>query len=236
MSLLLDLYEVADPGRRRDLADLARSGQRDPWWADAADILPLNAGRYLGLEAEADTVRVFATQLIPGLLQEPAYTTAAIRATQPGLDAAQARTLTALARQRRESLDRHGFRLRAVLDEIVLRRAPASVSLMAAQLAYLADLALSGIVSIQVLPLTEPSAVLSSPFTILSFPDPDDSETACTQSHGGRYQLTTSRKHVRDLTGTFTKLSRAALSLDASAELLSTLSGRRPITDRRIIT
>jgi transcriptional regulator with XRE-family HTH domain len=223
LNLLLDFYQVTDPDRRRELTDLARQGQRDTCWNDAADLLPRSEGRYLGLEEAADRARAFATQLIPGPLQEPGYTTAAIRATRPELNPAQVRALATLT-GRRQVLRRDGFRLHAILDETVLHRPPATATVMAAQLTHLTSLTASTTVTIQVLPLTTPWPVISPPFTLLAFPDPDDPETASTLSHSGQHQLTTSRNHVGALTATFTKLSRAALPAHTSADLIADLA------------
>jgi hypothetical protein len=81
---------------------------------------------------------------------------------------------------------------------------------MPAQLAHLTSLAARTNITIQVLPLTTPWPVTSSPFTLLTFPETADPETACTFSHSGDRQLTTSPGHVRALTRTFTAISRAA--------------------------
>lgn len=226
LSLLLDHYQLTDPDRRRELADLARQGQRDPWWHDATDLLPRGEGRCLGLEEAAGRVHVLATQLIPALLQEPGYTAAAIRATRPELQPRQARVLASLTARRCLLLPRDGFRLHAILDETALRRAPATASAMPDQLAHLTSLAARTNITIQVLPLATPWPVTSSPFTLLTFPDPADPETACTLSPSGDHQLTTSPGHVRALTGTFTAISRAALPPEASSLLIADLARR----------
>jgi transcriptional regulator with XRE-family HTH domain len=231
--LLLDFYEVTDPDRRRELADLARQGQRDGWWNAAADLLPRGEGRYLGLEEAASRVRVFATQLIPGLLQEAGYATAAIRATRPGLNPDQVRALAALTSRRPQILNRDGLRVHAIIDETALHRPPVTTSVMAGQLSQLTSLASSANMTIQVLALTTPWPVVSSPFALLAFPHPDDPETACTLSYGGQHQLTTNCKHVRPLAGAFTKLSRAALPADASADLIADLARRSDYAQAR---
>jgi transcriptional regulator with XRE-family HTH domain len=227
LSLLLDYYQVTEPGQRRELADLARQGQRDGWWTDAADLLQHGEGRYLGLEEAAVRVRVLATRLIPGLLQEPSYAAAAIRAVRPGLNAADVGVLAALAARRRELLGRDGFWLHAIIDQATLIRPPATASAMAAQLKHLTGLAASENITLQVLPLTTPWPVAATPFALLAFADPGDPETACTLSHAGQHHLTTSRRHTRELASAFTKASRAALPADASAELI----GRLALTD-----
>jgi transcriptional regulator with XRE-family HTH domain len=226
LSLLLTFYQVTDPGYRRELADLAREGQRESWWEHAADILPPGAGRYLGLEDAAASARVFATQLIPALLWEPGYTAAAIQTARPGLDPAHARTLANLTARRQQLLHRDGFQLNAIIDETALLRAPAHTPVMDGQLSHLADLADNPNITLQVLPLATPWPDLSPPFTLLSFPGPGDPQTACTVSHAGQYQLTCHPKQIQALSDTFTKLSRAALPADESARLITDLALR----------
>src|SRR5580658_3275204 len=77
VSTLLGLYGMTDPAERARLTDLAREGQRKGWWADYNHLLPAGAGSYLGLEAAAFHVSVFAVQTVPGVLQTSDYAAAA---------------------------------------------------------------------------------------------------------------------------------------------------------------
>jgi transcriptional regulator with XRE-family HTH domain len=224
LSLLLNLYQVTDPDLRRELADLAREGQRDSWWEHAADLLPPGVGRYVGLEHAASHVRVLATQLIPALLQEPGYTAAAIRVARSDLGTAQTRALAALTSRRQELLHCDGFMLHAIIDETALLRAPANTRVLASQLSHLTTLLASPNITLQVLRLTTPWPVVSSPFTLLTFPESGDPEIACTVSHGGQYHLTRHDNHIQALSDTFAKLSRVALRADASTRLICNLA------------
>jgi hypothetical protein len=217
---------VADPDCRRELADLAREGQRDSWWDHSADILPPGAGRYLSLERRRHQRSRVRDPSDPALLWEPGYTAATIRTARPGLDPAHVRALAALTARRQELLQRDGFQLNAVIDETALLRPPAQASVMASQLSHLADLADSPNITLQVLPLATPWPDLSPPFTLLSFPGPGDPETACTVSHSGQHHLTRHHKQVQALSDTFTRLSRAALPADGSARLITDLAHR----------
>src|SRR6266571_79837 len=67
LAFMLDLYDVADPARRRLLMDMAREGQRKGWWMAYDDVLPPGAGTYLGLEAEAAALLGFHERVLPGL-------------------------------------------------------------------------------------------------------------------------------------------------------------------------
>jgi transcriptional regulator with XRE-family HTH domain len=226
LTLLLTLYQADDPDQRTALTDLARRGQRHDWWADKTDVLPAGAGRYLGLETGASRIRTFAFQLIPDLLQAPAYTTAVIRLTRPRLAPAQATALADLTTRRQELLHHHHTRLHAILDETALRRPPGTPAVMASQLRHLAGLAGGTALTVQVLPVGTPWPAISPAFTLLAFPDAGDAETACTLSHDGQHLITTHRKHTQALARTFTALHRAALTPDATAKLISDLASQ----------
>jgi transcriptional regulator with XRE-family HTH domain len=228
LTVLLSLYQVDDPDQRATLTDLARRGQRHDWWADKTDVLPPGAGRYLGLETGASRIRTFAFQLIPDLLQHPAYTAAVIRLTRPRLIPAQATALAGLTVRRQELLRHHGTRLHAILDETALRRPPGTPAVMTSQLRHLAGLAGGTAITLQVLPIGTPWPAVSPAFTLLNFPDAGDAETACTLSHDEQHLITTHRKHTQPLARAFTALSRAALPPDATARLITSLLARTP--------
>src|ERR1700683_4079049 len=49
LTVILDLYGIADPDQRRHLADLARQGQRKHWWTGHEDLIPVGTAHYLAL-------------------------------------------------------------------------------------------------------------------------------------------------------------------------------------------
>src|SRR5271170_2885550 len=73
LSAMLDLYGVNDPGGRQILVDMARDGHRKGWWAAWEDVLPTGFDVYVGLEAEAASLRAYESLVVHGLLQTEAY-------------------------------------------------------------------------------------------------------------------------------------------------------------------
>src|SRR5260370_37514308 len=73
---LCDLYNVADT-QRQDLMELARESRKQGWWQ--SDDLPF--ATFIGLEADATSIDIFAASIIPCLLQTPDYTRAIIEST-----------------------------------------------------------------------------------------------------------------------------------------------------------
>jgi transcriptional regulator with XRE-family HTH domain len=83
--VMLDLYGIHNATAKRHLAELAREGQRNGWWASQDALLPTGMGSYLGMEQAAHHISSCTNYLVPGLLQTPDYAAAAWRATGPGL-------------------------------------------------------------------------------------------------------------------------------------------------------
>lgn len=232
LSLMLDLYGVDDPQRRRLLTDLAREGQRKGWWADSEDLLAAGAGNYLGLEAEASVLRSFAIQVVPGLLQTEQYATAVCRASRPDLTPEQIRKLVALRLRRQDLLRGPGrHRLHLVIDESALLRSIGSAGTMTAQLRHLLALTVQAPVTVQVLTLVKVRTVLTEPFTMLSFADKSDVDVACATSIRGQLIFEERPAEVGVLRATFNALARAAMSPEESAELISGLAGEASETD-----
>jgi transcriptional regulator with XRE-family HTH domain len=224
VSTLLGLYGVTDPAERRRLTDLAREGQRKGWWADYNHLLPAGAGSYLGLEAAAFHVSVFAVQTVPGVLQTSDYAAAACQAARPDLSPAQAGSLATVALRRTEALRDGRHHLYAVIDESALSRVVGSAPVMTAQLSHLKALSADPCVTIQVLTLSARHAVLSEPFTLLSFADPEDPEMACRRGADGQVIATRHAATVAHMLSIFRALAGAALCPQESAGLITTMA------------
>ena len=222
--VLLDLYGVADPQLRQQLAGLARQGQHDDWCAGAADLLPAGMLRYFGLETAAAEIRVFGAGVVPGLLQTPDYAAAAWRAARPGLSLQQAGRLAALTGHRQKALADSGQLLHAVIDEAALLRPVGSLQVLAAQIDHLGWAATAANVTVQVIPLAAPWPVLVPPFSVLAFAGPDDPDTACGTGIDGQGAVTSHPQTVRALSTAFTALARAALPPAQSAHLIHRLA------------
>src|SRR5260370_17129249 len=67
LGAMLDLYGVNEPGQRQILIDMAREGHRKGWWAAWEDVLPTGFDVYVGLEAEAASLRAYESLAVPRL-------------------------------------------------------------------------------------------------------------------------------------------------------------------------
>jgi transcriptional regulator with XRE-family HTH domain len=163
---LCDLYGVDDEQRRRML-ELAREGKQRAWWQP----LGLPYSTYIGLEAEAASIRDFGIGVVPGLLQAPDYARAIVRATLPGLapEAVEQRVQGRMTRQQLLFRD-DGPRFEAVVDESVLYRVVGSPTVMRVQLERLLKLSDLPSVTLRVIPY-EAGALPggNSKFIIISF-------------------------------------------------------------------
>lgn len=155
------------------------------------DGVPESVGMFTDLEAAADQVDVYSSELVPGLLQCPGYTQATISAGADDPNAIEARVQFRADRQAAFFDDARATRpqLRAVITEGAMRVRVGSAAVMNAQLAHLRQLALAGAGDIRVLPRKwRLDAAMRGPFTILRFNDPDDPDLAHVESIvGARY-------------------------------------------------
>jgi transcriptional regulator with XRE-family HTH domain len=186
LTVMLNHYHVDDMEERRRLADLARQGQRQGWWTDYRDVLPPAAGTWLGLEDAAASVLSFSVQAIPALLATTAYTAAACQVTWPGLAKTQIRELVTVQLRRRRLLEREDVRVQAVIDEAALRRAICPANVMTAQLEHLLTVADSPSVTVPVAALDGRWPVFRPSYTLLGFPDEEDSVAACYRTATGQ--------------------------------------------------
>jgi transcriptional regulator with XRE-family HTH domain len=175
---LLDVYEVGDEGYRGYLAELARRVNERGWWQKYAGLIGNEYADLIGLEAEARAIRSYEQELVPGLLQTPDYARAAIRASRP-TDTSQEIDRRAEIRMERQEIlvrsDPAPPRFNVVLSEAVLRRPVGGYDVMRGQMEHLMRPRDRANVTVQVLPFdagVHPSMV--GPFTVMTFPDPDD--------------------------------------------------------------
>jgi len=175
---LLDLYEVTDEAYRSYLADLARRVNERGWWQKYAGLIGSDYADLIGLEEEARAIRSYEQELVPGLLQTPDYARASIRIGWPTETTEQIGRRVEIRMERQEILVRSEPvppRFNVVLSEAVLRRPVGGNEVMRAQIEYLMRPRDRANVTVQVLPFSagvHPSMV--GPFTVMTFPDPDD--------------------------------------------------------------
>jgi transcriptional regulator with XRE-family HTH domain len=171
---LCGVYEVEDHRIVESLMQMAKDSRQQGWWHAFGDI-PYSV--YIGLETDAASLRVYEPQVVPGLLQTPAYAEALIRGALPETPPTdvEKRVQVRLRRQERISAD-DPLRLWAVIDEAALRRTVGSRPIMREQLEQLVERSQLPYITVQILPFdmgAHPG--LNGQYAILEFPDAADS-------------------------------------------------------------
>ncbi|WP_106179956.1 DUF5753 domain-containing protein [Prauserella shujinwangii] len=151
-----------------------RAKARRQWW----DTLPEGAvpewyQLFLGYETSAVETFTYAPQVVPDLLQTPAYAEAIVHATEPEADEERVELACEVrAGRTREVLDRDDpCVLRCVIDEAALRRPVGGPAVLREQLRHLLDVGRRSNVDIRVLP-TDLGAHASTDagFTVMAMP------------------------------------------------------------------
>ncbi|NVI86316.1 helix-turn-helix transcriptional regulator [Actinomadura sp. BRA 177] len=183
---LLDLYGVSDPALREKLLNLSKDVWQKGWWDGYADDVAGSLIDYVWLESRASHIRSYASVVVPGLLQSPAYAQQAIRLDEPAATTEQVQRWHELRMTRQQILDTDDPpRLSAVLDESVLRRRIGSRNVMREQLCHLVELAALPTVEIRVLPLQAGAlASVYGAFEVFRMPEPFP-EVAYTETLAG---------------------------------------------------
>ena len=164
---LSDLYGLGDDERQR-LTDLAAEGKQHAWWQPFS--LPYST--YVGLEADATSIRDFGLGLIPGLLQTSDYARAVLEASAANHapDAVELLIEGRIARQQRVLSGEKSPQFQAILDASVLHRVVGSKATMRRQLQRLLEASELPNVTVRVVPYEAgalPNA--NNKFIILSF-------------------------------------------------------------------
>ncbi|MFI8349869.1 helix-turn-helix domain-containing protein [Streptomyces sp. NPDC085596] len=172
---LCGVYEVEDQRVVDSLMEMARDSRQQGWWHTFGDI-PYSV--YIGLETDAQSLRVYEPQLVTGLLQTRAYAEALVRGALPETSTAEIekRVKVRMRRQDRVTDDNNPLRLWVVLDEAALHRVVGSKLIMREQLEHLIELSQLPHVTVQVLPFevgAHPG--LNGQYAILEFADAADS-------------------------------------------------------------
>jgi hypothetical protein len=171
---LLAHYEVSaeETAQLMDLRDIART----PGWWQGRDI-GRPYGTFIGLEAAADDVAAYESQIIPGLLQTEDYARAVIRAVSaPERVRAEevADRVAVRMRRQEEWASRRTPHLWAIIAESALRSRVGGAAVMREQLEHLLELSEEeDLLTLQVLPFETGAhaAMEISSFTLIDVPD-----------------------------------------------------------------
>ncbi|MCX5200599.1 helix-turn-helix domain-containing protein [Streptomyces sp. NBC_00237] len=216
---LCGVYGVEDPRVVESLMQMAKDSRQQGWWHAFGDI-PYSV--YIGLETDAESLRVYEPQVIPGLLQTPQYVEAVICGALPESTPEERakRVGVRLRRQDRIATAAVPLRLWAVIDESALRRVVGDRHLMLAQLEHLQELAKLPHVTIQVLPFDAGAHTgLSGHYAILEFPETTDSSVVYIEGVTSDLYLEKTAD-VQKYTVMYEHLRAKALSAELSMEFI----------------
>ncbi|MEV4236940.1 helix-turn-helix transcriptional regulator [Nocardia sp. NPDC049737] len=224
---LCTIYEF-DADHTAAMKALAVQGNELGWWYEYADLLPRNFDFYVGLEASAQRLTTYEPELVPGLLQTPAYASVLIRSGFPDDDADEHARRVRLRMRRQTRITRKYLpaSLDVILRESVLRGMVGGSNVMATQMRHLADMSTRPNVKLQILPFSAgfPVGVAVGPFVILGFGTDKDGQpieppVVYTENFTGGLYLAKSTT-VQRYDHTYESLRRSAMDAAASRALL----------------
>ncbi|KZB84499.1 helix-turn-helix domain-containing protein [Amycolatopsis regifaucium] len=220
---MLELYGIAGD-EQEALVQLAREARKRGWWHAYNEVF---TGTFVGLEADASSLRAFQALLVPGLLQTERYARAVIRAMRPDAEEAEVRRRVAARMARQELLtDPSPPEYWAVMDEAVLHRTVDGAEVMAEQLYRMVAMAGRANVTIQIVPFgagAHPG--MEGPFLIMGFPELADTDVVYVDSTSSGLYLE-EPPDVRRYALMFDHLRAAALKPDDSVEVIAEAAGR----------
>ncbi|MCC9710313.1 MULTISPECIES: helix-turn-helix transcriptional regulator [Streptomyces] len=220
---LCGVYEVEDQRVVDSLMQMAKDSRQQGWWHAFGDV-PYSV--YIGLETDAESLRVYDPQVVPGLLQSRPYAEAIIRGALPETSATEIekRVEVRIRRQDRVTTDTNPLRLWTVLDEAALRRVVGSRSVMREQLEHLIELSQVPHVTVQVLPFevgAHPG--INGQYAILEFVDAADSSVVYIE--GVTSDLYLEKPHdVQKYTVMYEHLRAQALNVEQSRQFIENVA------------
>ncbi|MFD0689359.1 helix-turn-helix domain-containing protein [Actinomadura fibrosa] len=224
VKFLLGVYGV--DGETRDfLVTLAREARQKGWWHSYGDAIPEWFEVYVGLESDATSIHSYEAEHVPGPLQTEDYARAVFHGFLFG-DEEEIEKRVAVRMARRERLVASGTpKFWVVVNEAVLRRVVGGPDVMRVQLEYLAEVARSPHVTLQVLPFSAGAhPAMSGSFVILQFPEPTDPHVVYLEAQTGGLYLE-KKPEIERYSLAFDHLRAAALHPDDSRALISRVAG-----------
>ncbi|MFI0374285.1 helix-turn-helix domain-containing protein [Actinomadura sp. 1N219] len=176
IAMLCKFYALGEQ-ETDELVTLARQCRIKGWWQkyDVPEIV----SAYTGLEEEADSMRQYSLDVIPGLLQTDAYVRAMAAAELRTYSEEEIDRMVDVRMKRQERLGGDGpLKSWFVVNEDAIRRRVGGSGVMRGQLQHLVAASCRDNVDLQVLPFETGAhpAIANGGFSILGFPeqvDPD---------------------------------------------------------------
>ncbi|TCP47927.1 helix-turn-helix protein [Tamaricihabitans halophyticus] len=215
---LLTLYGLTGDNVEA-LVQLAREARKKGWWHAYNEVF---TGAFVGLEADAASLRTFQALLVPGLLQAERYTRAVIKAIRPdSSEESIERRVSARVERQRLLTDPNPPEYWAVIDEAVLHRHVGGPEVMREQFDRLIEVAQLPHVTLQMLPFAAGAhAGMEGPFLILGFPEQTDPDVVYVENTTSGVYLE-QYEDVHRYTLMFDHLRAAALKPDDTLEVIS---------------
>jgi transcriptional regulator with XRE-family HTH domain len=161
------VYGITDAAERERLMGLAREGKQRAWWQQ----YDLPYASYVGLEAEAVSIRDYNPDILPGLLQVEGYARAIFDSGDPPLEPAAIEQRIEARIRRQTLLTRDDAPVyHCIVDEGALRRPVGGPAVMRAQLARIIEIASLPKFTFQLIPFAVGAHPgLDSNFVVLEF-------------------------------------------------------------------
>ena len=216
---ILAIYQVGET-ELESLLEVARETRQRGWWQPFGSVL---TSAFVGFEADAEQIRSYEAQCVPGLLQTEDYARAVLMAAQESSDQIDNRVRIRMVRRELLTHD-DPVDFWCVLDEAALLRPVGGRKIMQRQLEHLARMAELPNVRLQILPLEIGAhAGMEGSFVLLSFPHESDPDTVyVTMATGGVFQEKPDELHRYSTI--FGLLTDAALSLEDSVAFVKKMA------------
>jgi transcriptional regulator with XRE-family HTH domain len=219
---MLELYGVTGQ-QREGLILLAREArEKEGWWHAYGDVPDVRT--YISFESAAESLHLYESLLIPGLIQIEDYARMVLAIIYPNLRTEEIERHVEL-RMARQVILRGDDPLvhRVVLDEAALRRLLGMGHLVPNQLRHLIEATEMPNVSVQILPFRAGAhGGMIGPFAILSFPDSADPDVVHIEQPTGDLYLDQDNETQRYRL-LFERLRAAALTPDRSTAFMTEL-------------
>ncbi len=218
---MLELYGVTG-AECDELVQIARDARLKGWWHPYSMVL---TSAYVGLETEAQAIREYVQQVVPGLLQTEEYARAMIRAARPDISIDEVERRVRVRMQRQSLLQQEdAVTLWAVLDEAVVSRPVGGDAVMRRQLARLAEAAELPSVTLQILPFEAGAhAGMDGTFAILNFAQQADTDVVFAENATGGLFLEKTEE-LQKYRFIFDHIRAAALRPEESVSLIARLA------------
>jgi transcriptional regulator with XRE-family HTH domain len=219
---LLSAYGVDDPKVRMKLETLAKNANHRGWWLEHAAHLRQDYLDHISLEDDATHIREWQPNLVPGLLQIPAYAETVITSAADFIDPNKVPKLVEVRGDRQARIDETegAANYTAIIWEPVIVHPVVKLETYQEQLAHIIEVSKRQNVTLQVLPISAGlKATMPSAFSCFSFDAEPTVEAVTLDNLRGSSIL----EGAEDLTAyslAFDQLRSAALAPDASVRLI----------------